>query len=302
MKLLYFTDAHLRGTTPRSRNDDYLLAMEQKFDEISEIIRDNNIEAVLNGGDLFHTPSPAYSVVSTFTKKMKSWGIPIYSVIGSHDRYGYNASTLNRTAKGMLEAAGIVQIIDSPLEISKGLFICGNSHDIDLDDSPLNYYMPRPENCEYMIQLVHGMLVETPFFGKHTLIKDVDTDADLVLIGHFHFGFGPIVKGKTTYLNIGSLGRVENVVRKFPPSILIINTDKRVYNIVNLKVVNPSPFITMVKQDNVSMDMEGFILNLQSKIEGLDTYDVYNLITHIGEQEGISEEIVQEALKYIKEE
>jgi exonuclease SbcD len=87
MKILFFSDAHIRGDNPRSRKDNYPQALENKFNQIREIIQDRDVKLVLNGGDLFNSPAPSYSVVSHFASLLRSWKIPIYSIIGSHDKF-----------------------------------------------------------------------------------------------------------------------------------------------------------------------------------------------------------------------
>lgn len=300
MKLLFFTDSHLRGSTPRSRIDDYTLSLESKFDEIGQIIKQEHINAVLNGGDLFDSPSPAYSVVSTFAKKMKSWNVPIYSIIGSHDKFGYNDNTLNRTANGILEAVGSIQIINDPIELKNGVFICGTFHSYDLDLDPKNYYKSKPENCKYLIQMVHGMLTDKPFFDKYTLIENVITESNLLLAGHYHPGFGPITIGNTTFLNPGSLGRTERTERIYPPSVVIIDTDIQEVRALNLKNVVQDVFIETKEEQVLINDIEVFIENLRSRIGTLETFDLKTLIIKIAEQENVDKNIVEKALKYVE--
>ena len=66
MKLLVFNDAHIKASTPRSRIDDYPSALWEKFQQISQIIEERNIDVILNGGDLFDTPDPSTSVVNSY--------------------------------------------------------------------------------------------------------------------------------------------------------------------------------------------------------------------------------------------
>ena len=301
MKILWFSDAHLRGTTPKSRADDYPKALEAKFDEIGEIIRKENVKLVFNGGDLFHTPAPSNSVITTFAKKMKAWNCPIYSIIGSHDKYGYNDDTLYRTAKGILEATGVTKLINDPMPLGDGTWVCGTPHSYTLDDDPINYFVKKPEGCKYLIQLVHGMLLDKPFFDKYTLLQDVKTESDLVLCGHYHPGFGPIEVNGTTFVNVGSLGRTERIQRLYPPSVVIIDTEDESLSIINLKSAQPEVFYAKVEiVENFTDDIETFIESLKNRIGTLEAYNVKDLIIKVGEQEGVSSEVVEKALKYVE--
>ena len=56
MRLLVFNDAHIKASTPQSRSDNYPAALWNKFQQITQIIDDYQINIVLNGGDLFDIP------------------------------------------------------------------------------------------------------------------------------------------------------------------------------------------------------------------------------------------------------
>lgn len=299
MKLLFFTDAHIRGDSPKSRIDDYPTALENKFNVIGKIIQEKNIDVVLNGGDLFHTPAPAYTVTNRFLKILKSWNVPIYSIHGSHDKFGYNDNTIQRTALGIAEATGILQIIDDPIEIEPGGIIVGIHHSYELDKDLKNYSVKKPTGCKYLIQIVHGMLVPKPFISECTLISQVNTEADLCISGHYHPGFAPQTINNTAFVNPGSLGRVDCSQRVYLPSVLIIDTETQE---ITQEVVCDSTNVFYEPEDQ-SMDsanMEEFIQLLHERIDGIEIYDVKKLIVSIAEQEKVVPKIIQTALKYIE--
>ena len=99
MKLLIFADSHIRASTPRSRIDDYPTAMWEKFRQISQIIVEKGINTVLIGGDLFDAPDPQTSIVNSYLQLFTYWNIPIYSIVGSHDKFGYNDSKMEERLK-----------------------------------------------------------------------------------------------------------------------------------------------------------------------------------------------------------
>ena len=66
MRLLFLTDTHIRGTTPKNRKDNLPETLENKFKEIANIIEDYNIDFVLHGGDLFDRPDASVSIVANF--------------------------------------------------------------------------------------------------------------------------------------------------------------------------------------------------------------------------------------------
>lgn len=57
MKILYMTDTHIRGTSPRSRTDDFQQAIREKIEEVIDIAERERVDLVLHGGDLFDRPN-----------------------------------------------------------------------------------------------------------------------------------------------------------------------------------------------------------------------------------------------------
>lgn len=304
MKLLVFNDAHLRGSTPRSRTDKYPEALWHKFVQITQIIKDRQIQAVLNGGDLFDSPVPAQSLINEYLQLFLSWDIPIYSVIGSHDKFGYNNDTLPRTALGTLIAADAIQLIDESIWIGPNTNISGVSHSYDLDDNPKNYYRAKMDNS-YMIQLAHGMLVDQPFFGQYTLLADVKTEADLVIGCHYHPGFGPIVHGKTTFINIGSLGRTERIVRLYEPGVLYINTDtpgKETWEYIPLQTTRPDE--TFIEKEDVQShaadNFDDFMAVLRERAAQFEVGNIKDVILTLGKELGYQQTVIEKAIQYVE--
>ena len=300
MKLVEFNDAHIRGSTPRSRTDDYPETLWQKFQQLTKFIKKHHIEAVLNGGDLFDTPDPSTGIVNRYLQLFSSWGIPMYSIIGSHDKFGYNDKTLERTALGTLRAAGVTDIISYPTRIGEGCSIAGISHSYDLDENPeVDYYYGK-DNDDYLIQMCHGMITEGTFFGKYTVYDQIRTEADLVICAHYHPGFGPYEVNDFTIINIGSMGRTENTTRHYPPGFLYIDTALPYFEFIPFDV-DPNPFIT--KQTvglETIIDITRFIDALKEKTGNFEKADLKSLLFTIGKDEGIPLNTIELALKYIE--
>ena len=300
MKLIGFSDAHIRGSTPRSRLDDYAEAIWSKFQQLTAFIKERNIDAALNGGDMFDTPDPSTGVVNKYVELFSSWNIPIWSVIGSHDLFGYNEGTLARTALGTLRAAGLVTIISGTQKIGENCQLSGISHSYSLDESPETDYYTKKICDDYMIQLCHGMITPGPFFGKYTLYSQIRTEADLVICAHYHPGFGPFEVDGSTIINIGSMGRTENVIRKYPPSFLYIDTDIPSWEIIPFDTPK-DPFIPKSVVDASSMiDIGRFIEALKAKVGDFEKTDLKSLLISIGEDQKIPQRIVKQALGYIE--
>jgi len=310
LKILYLTDTHIRGNNPRSRTDDYSESIFRKLVEIGGIIERKGVTAIIHGGDVFHTPGVSYSVYSRTAEIFNSWfakGADLFlCVVGSHDKFGYNDETLPRTALGALRAAGLVQILEDNTHhhhlMEDDVYICSTSHSYTLDTDPQNYEKIKMASKDYLIQFAHGMLMEKPFFGNHTLTKDVHTDSDLVITGHYHTGYNPHEHNGTTFLNIGSIGRVENSARVYPPSVLIFDTKTRTYEIIPLTTVENDVFLDKeIESQSMHEDIEQFMVTLKDHIGKIESYDVKQLIIQVGEQEKTAPEIIQKALEIIDE-
>jgi len=305
MKLLIFTDSHIRASTPRSRLDDYPTALWEKFRQISQIIIDREIGAVLIGGDLFDTPDPSTSIVNSYLQLFTGWNIPIYSIVGSHDKFGYNDDTLYRTGIGTLIAAGVIQLLGDTQRIDDNTQIAGTSHSYNLDEnSATDYYRKKLHTDEYLIQICHGMTTDGPWaFGKHTDIRDIRTDADLLICGHYHPGFKPVQVGNTTILNIGSLGRTEHVQRKYAPGVAVVDTDikgNESWEFIPLNVPDDVFGTKEIKVEAAFEDINAFIQLLKDRSSNIEYGNIKELIMLIGQEGKHSKEIIAKALEYIE--
>lgn len=298
MKLLYFSDAHIKASTPRSRLDDYPQALWNKFRQITEILLDNNVDCILINGDLFDTPDPATSLVNKYIELFKYWDVPIYATIGSHDKFGYNDATLYRSGLGTLVATGLITIVNETRSI-KDVQIAGVSHSYHLDENPSNYTRKRL-NDSYMVQMCHGMILDKPFISTHTLIQNVKTDADLCLLGHYHPGFGPVTIENTTWLNIGSLGRTERTARIYDPSVVLIDSTKRSFEIIPLDVPTNDKIFMGKEVPQTFTDVSEFIETLKTQVDNFKCGDLKELIVTVGKKGKYSSEIIQKALKYVE--
>lgn len=305
MKLLIFSDSHIRASTPRSRLDNYPVALWEKFRQISQIIEEKNIDAVLIGGDLFDAPDPPTSIVNNYLQLFTYWNIPIYSIVGSHDKFGYNNDTLYRTGLGTLIASGIVKLLDDTQRIGYNTQIAGVSHSYDLDENPtIDYYRKKLNADEYLIQLNHGMITDIPWgFGKYTNVRDIKTEADFAVCGHYHPGFKPVQVGNTTIVNVGSLGRTENVQRFYSPGVIVVTTDtpsKEFWEFMPLNVPEDVFNVKKVKREKASEDIGEFIRLLKAKSDNMGQVNLKELITTVGKEGQYSKKVITKALEYIE--
>lgn len=306
MKLLIFTDSHIRASTPRSRIDDYPVAMWEKFRQISQIIIEKGINTVLIGGDLFDAPDPSTSIVNSYLQLFTYWNVPIYSIVGSHDKFGYNDNTLYRTGLGTLIASGTIKLLDATQRIGYNTQIAGVSHSYELDENPVtDYHRKKLNTDEYLIQICHGMTLDGSWgFGKYTNIRDIKTEADLLVCGHYHPGFASVQVENTTIINIGSLGRTENIQRRYSPGVIVVTTDipgEESWEFIPLNVPENVFSTKEVKAEKVfGVDISAFIQLLKDRSSNTEYADLKELITLIGQKGQYSKEIIVKALEYVE--
>jgi DNA repair exonuclease SbcCD nuclease subunit len=236
MRLLYFTDTHIRGTSPRGRTDDFFESMKRKLNEIIQIAEKNKVDYVLHGGDVFDRPNLSPAVVREFARLFREFAVPVYAIAGNHDIYGHNPSTVDRTMLGLLEAFGILTLL-KPKEhvvLTDGTYrvqLTGQAFHYDLDKRSAtdDYAISNHTESDYCIHMVHGMLVEKalPEGVPHTMISallEMESDADILLTGHYHAGFPLQHKDNKYIVNPGSVARLSNQqaeIRRIPQVVLM---------------------------------------------------------------------------------
>ncbi|MCH5586422.1 metallophosphoesterase family protein [Shimazuella sp. AN120528] len=236
MRLLYFTDTHIRGTSPRGRTDDFFESMKRKLNEIIQIAEKNKVDYVLHGGDVFDRPNLSPAVVREFAQLFREFSVPVYAIAGNHDIFGHNPATVDRTMLGLLEAFGVLTLV-KPKEhvvLSDGTYqvqLTGQAFHYDLDKRTIteDYAVTNRIGADYCIHMVHGMLVDKalPEGVPHTMVSallEMESDADILLTGHYHAGFPIQHKNNKYIINPGSVARLSNQqaeIRRMPQVVLI---------------------------------------------------------------------------------
>lgn len=321
MKFLYFTDPHIRGTTPSSRKDDYKKSLLDKFRQIENIIRDQRVDAVLCGGDFFHQPEVSYSVLNEFLPQLQAWRranpfvvanlseeyVRIYTVVGSHDKIGYNTSSVYKGALGTLIEAGIVQVLEDDLpEIftwydpkKPTIQLSGVSHEFGNDTDPKRYRASRKEDVFKMIQICHGPIVKDSQRFPHIRTKDMEIEADVVLCGHIHDGFPMHKIMNTVFANPGSLGRIENTPanRQRTPAVVLIEITAEKSSIKEIPLnCKPGDEIFTEKEDSTDADVSQFLTELQNHVTNLQDLPYKEVVHKLGQDLQIEQAVLERTL------
>jgi DNA repair exonuclease SbcCD nuclease subunit len=210
---VFVTDSHVRGTSPVSRIDN---SFQTVLDKLTWVVQESNrlcVDAIIHGGDLFDSPNPSEDVAGRVAGVLRLARMPVFVVPGNHDLFGYNIRSLAQTKLGLLERAGVLRIICREFgPISVGDFLIqGQEYHSSIDHGRPDDWLHPSLIDGIKVLVYHGMLLErSPGFDMpHTLISQADqwTNANLILAGHYHPGWAPVINSQRRFYNPGSLFR-----------------------------------------------------------------------------------------------
>lgn len=317
MKILYFTDTHIRATNPKSRKDNFYETLITKFEEVSKIIHEENVDFVIHGGDLFDRPDTSILVSTEFANLIKGFEKPTYIVSGNHDIFGHNPKTVDRTMMGLLANLGIFHLLNDKKYILEKdgikVQLTGNPYSYDVDEkNKIDDYkvLEKDEDVQYAIHVVHGFLLDKPFMPgvNCTLIEDIyDTLADITLAGHYHLGFKTLVKDGKYFINPGALVRMSNAkveLERKPKVIIIELTDKISIEEVYLKSALPGDIVLDRETMLMHRGKRAKLVEFQDLVEASSNFKKYNvleLVEEILKNDLYSDKVKQECLKRVSE-
>ena len=317
MKILYFTDTHIRGTNPRNRKDNFPETLKNKIKEVVEISEREKVDYVFHGGDLFDRPDVSIAIVSEFAKIFQEFRVPVYIVSGNHDIFGHNPKTLSRTMLGLLTNIGILKLVDeNPVILEKDgikLQLSANPYNIGMEDAANKYrykVLEREAGVDYAIHMVHGFLLDKPFLKNvpHTLVSEIsDTLADITLAGHYHIGFKTQEINGKYFINPGALVRISNSMlemKRMPKVIVITLEDKIDIKEIYLKSALPGDIVldrTEIENAKFKRSKMYEFKEIIDSTTELGTLDIFTLLTTIAQNENIDEKVRQEAVRRIQE-
>lgn len=323
----FFTDTHATSLTPEGRTDNFKESLMLKFEECGQIWKENNVKEVWFGGDLYDGPEVSKSIMNDVTSRLLEWHLPIKGVIGSHDYIGYQIKTLKRTALGLIILPRIIELVGKVPNVSddnlcfydfpnsnKSLVLTGVAHSYDLIDKPEkfvpNYLHEFDRNEIFIVQMIHGDVVEKPVMWPHMLLENLITPAHLVLSGHIHSGWKePIVFKKdrtypTIYFNPGSMSRLENTGKVRKPRVCIIEIgDDFDINIksIYLQSAKEHPFYEKTVKDEEAIsirDISGLLKMFEKK--NIQLVDVKRDLPRVAKELEYSEEVIEKAFEFIE--
>lgn len=234
MKLLLLSDAHCRYLAPENRIDkdffnDVVL---RKLKAVVDIANEQDVDALLQAGDLFDSSDPTRYVCAEVIKVLKRSNAPIYTVLGQHDVAFRALEDITRTGAYLLESTGVIQIVGlnkKPVYAPVGMMISGLSFEQDYDPQPVE----KSDTVNFNILVAHATVGEKPLYpgdeseSVRRFIKK-HKNFDLVLLGDVHTEFQDDFLG-TQVFNTGPLIRKSIAEKLQKPNVIIYDTETRKY-------------------------------------------------------------------------
>lgn len=315
-KFIFVGDLHLRGNNPRNRIDDYQTAADNKLYEILRMAGEIEADAILIPGDIWDRPEVSIGVLLHYASILNKSTCPIYTTVGNHDIYGYNLSTYARSSLRLLELlVSDLHVIGLDRRTAVGMvdsYITATPYSGDIDIDGFGYGFNDGNNGydgTPRIHIAHGMLLDhKPPFDRYTLVDDCKTDADLILTGHDHTGFGIIKRsdGKI-FCNPGALMRMSASINEIerPVQVAVITVDKSQIDVQLVPLASAKPGDEVLDRSKIDeakarqYAMDNFSMLIQTHVGQSATVDINQIVDAIAKQEEYAPEVVKTALEII---
>jgi len=300
-RFIFVTDTHLRIDNPATRIDNVWESQLAKLSEIVELVKEYDVDAILHGGDFFNVKNPPHKLVADVINWCKHLETPVFVVTGNHDITGYNLDSVKSSGLGVLFESGAVDPLNLE-EYKKDKIIIKAIH------SSLNFeqdYMLDEKYKDYFkIIISHNYVIPAdsmPWGFIHP--KDIKTNADLVLCGHYHVPYDYSTQ-TTRWINPGTLCRWKINEKDHKPKVLLIEVENKKYTVTELYLKSVKPAnevfnVELVEQEKQrAQDIQEFVSSLEKT--SFQNVDIEQVIKQSGTQQGISEEILNEILLRVK--
>ncbi len=319
IRLLHVGDIHLRGTNPRNRIGSYKQAAVDKLREVFSIARAYNCDAIIQPGDWLDSPEISIAVLLELTELLKESPCPIISCSGNHDVHGYNLESLNRCSLRLLEMLVPNLTVNKnrhfPLENGLNVTFQPYTGKVDVDGWGYAYeWQDNEKPADYWntmhIHVVHGMLLDhEPPFDKFTLLKDCKTNADIVISGHDHTGYGIYKRADgVTFINPGALLRsaasISEIERPIQVALIEIR-GKGDYDVKLLPITCAKPGSEVLDRSKIEADkkrayaMESFAALIQSETGEKVLLDINSIVEQVAASEKYDAAVVAKVLECI---
>jgi hypothetical protein len=157
---------------------------------------------------------------------------------------------------------------------------------------------------DFNILTSHGLLVDTPFFGKYVLVDSLVSKADLFLASDYHPGWATRRIGDTTYIAPGSFLRTDKPGNSRIPGFLHLTVSDELTSVF-VPITSDHPF----REESIALEREheadteissGVTDKIAQETSEIAFANPTERIGQIAAEDGVSEIVKNCALTYVE--
>jgi DNA repair exonuclease SbcCD nuclease subunit len=281
---VFRTDTHLCDRSPISWKGDYPAEIWSSLEQIGQIAKQREANAVLDGGDYFHIKAASknsHGLNERSARIHRAYPCPLYCIEGNHDLAYNNLESLARQPLGVLYASGVFQHLreqvfkDGNLQVR----VVGVPYNPTRTLDDLLRIQKKPGDT-HLVAVVHALAAKNPppqvedFFNEPVFPYEAlisRNGPDVWMFGHWHRDQGVEFIRDTHFVNLGAVSRGalirENLERNPKVALIEIDGDRLTVTPINLSVAPASEVFDLEKkatQEKERHDIDQFILRLIS--------------------------------------
>jgi predicted phosphodiesterase len=249
-------------------------------------------------GDFFDHTRVSHQLVTDVLKWTRQ--LPCYtcSIVGNHDVNAYVTTDRNNGLGVLFESDAIHQLKELVFDEQK---IIIRAVDVYLDPHQGDYFFTEKKHEDYFkIVASHNFIIPHVVPFEAVLPSQVKTNADIILLGHYHKSFTH-QEGTTTFANPGSISRW-SINEQHQPQVFILDTETRVVSVVKLKSSLPASEIFDM---TAASELKSTEMNLQAFVDSLentsfDNVDIENVVLTEGKKQNVPAGIIDMSLEKIR--
>lgn len=303
---LYLQDEHAKGKNSINRLGDYFEDWLIKWDEVLSIAKKYKVKGIIGGGDLIDSPIVSYSVCDAIVDRIEKAGIPYYCLFGNHaERYHSKEHSYDTTLAHILRRSKKFEYLVK--FVGDDWIFQGYEYNHNIEEEIKEKGLKFNEKYEsyWKIAIVHAFICPKPFpYASHVVCDNIKTNADLVLVGHYHSQWEKKV-GNTQYLDIGCFGRNSITEAYIEPSCVLLDTEKRSYEVIKLKTAKKAEEVfDLTKIEEIKkydLQMKNFVQSIESiDFQG---QNIETVIKEMAKKSNIRNQVVElivKKMEYLK--
>lgn len=316
LSFLFRTDVHVADHSPVSWKADYPTEIWSNLEQIGQIAKAHEVNAVLDGGDYFHIKPASrnsHQLVEKSARIHKAYPCPTFSIEGNHDMSANNLESISKQPLGVLYATGVFQHLreqvfkDGDLQVR----VVGVPYDPNRALEDLLRIEKKPGDT-HLITIVHALaglnppasvedFFNEPVFRYGSLVRR--NGPDIMCFGHWHTDQGVEQIEGRHFVNHGSVSRGalvrENLTRVPKVSILEIDGGDIRIKEIPLQVAPAEDVFDLEKKaahDREQDSIDQFVLTLMAD----NSFDPEIPVEENIKSLGFANDVREEALRFIE--